>query len=477
MMMHRFEQKVEYFIQEQALLNPGDRVLVALSGGPDSVALLVCLMGLREKWGWDLAIAHVDHGLRGKESTGDAEFVRYLGETCKIPTVVRNISAQKFEARSRKTSFQAYARVMRYQILREIALDLGATKIALGHQADDQAETVLMWMVRGSGTGGLGGMSPMRDGTIVRPLLDRTKTEILEYLQSKKMAFRTDSSNAKPLYLRNRIRQKLIPLLQEFSPGIVRVLSRQSHILRADHALLEHMADQAFNTHCQVASKGVVVSRDRLLGLPLPIQRRVLRLCVQRVLASVHWPRFDMIQRVLDQLAMGHSGWMVECHGVCVSLEQGMVVIQALESARNLDVSGANGQPCRLSIPGEVVWASTGQKIWLSDSTDESQPDSSHLFKAHLDKSTFSTPLTVRSWLPGDLFYPKGLGGKRKKLQDFFSDIKIPRSQRPLVPLLVAPEGIVCVGAFRADERFRVTAETTSTVVAQISTTTVSQYD
>ncbi|MCA9477346.1 MAG: tRNA lysidine(34) synthetase TilS, partial [Nitrospira sp.] len=95
----------------------------------------------------------------------------------------------------------------------------------------------------------------------------------------------------------------------------------------------------------------------------------------------------------------------------------------------------------------------------------------------HLDKSTFSTPLTVRSWLPGDLFYPKGLGGKRKKLQDFFSDIKIPRSQRPLVPLLVAPEGIVCVGAFRADERFRVTAETTSTVVAQISTTTVSQYD
>ena len=471
-MIHPFERKVEQFIQDHALLESGDHILVAVSGGPDSVALLACLVGLRAKWEWKLVIAHVGHGMRGEESTADGAFVRELGEAWQVPTVVRSLSLQKSDAQAVRQSLQEYARNIRYQMLHNIAVDLGVTKIAFGHHADDQAETVLMWMMRGSGTGGLGGMSPRRDGGIVRPLLNRTKAEVLEYLQAKQVFFRTDSTNAKPVYLRNRIREELIPLLQVYSPGLVKVISRQAHILRDDHALLEEMARQAFDLHCLVSEQSVLVEREALLGLPLPIQRRVMRLCVQRVLRSSHWPRFDMVQRILDQAVIGRTGWTIECHGVRVTQENAMVMIQPSEQMIHRPVSGSDELDVPLSVPGEIVWPPTGQKICLSVSGDSEQKPPAHFFETRLDRGSFSTPLTVRSWQAGDLFFPKGLGGKRKKIQDFFSDIKLPRSQRSRVPLLVAPEGILCVGALRADERFQATATTTSRVLAQVYTTT-----
>jgi len=471
MTFHPFEKRVERFILDKSLLESGERVLIAVSGGPDSVALFACLVSLRAKWHWKLSIAHVDHGLRGEESAADADFVRVLGESWQVPVVVRSLSLQKRHAQVVKQSFQEYARNIRYRVLHEMALDLNATKIALGHQADDQAETVLMWMVRGSGTGGLGGMSPKRHGMIVRPLLDQTKSEVFEYLDSKGMTFRTDSTNAKSVYLRNRIRQKLIPLLQEYSPGIVKVVSRQANIVRDDHAFLEHMAGQVVASHCLVGQECVQVSREVVVNLPMPIQRRVMRMCIQRVLATEHWPRFDMVQRILDQLAFGRPGWSIDSHGVRVSQENDIVRIQSGASFNNWGSDDSDKPDITLSIPGEVVWPLTGQKIWLSEYKNLGQMAPPHSFETRLDRRTFSTPLIVRCWRPGDFFYPKGFGGKRKKLQDFFSDIKLPRSQRSQVPLLVAPEGIVCVGALRADERFQATINTTSSVLANIYTT------
>lgn len=465
---HPFERKVEHFVRKHDLLKPDDKIAVAVSGGPDSVALLACLVSLRSYWRWDLSIIHVDHGIRGEESRADAEFVRGLGRTWGVPTRVRCLNLTKREARTAKQSLQEIARNIRYAALHQESNDLGATKIALGHQADDQAETVLMWMVRGSGTGGLGGISPRLGSMVVRPILERTRPEILKYLEDKHLTFRLDSTNVQPVYFRNRVRREMIPLLKEYSPGIVKVLSRQAQLLRDDHAYLEQVAQTAFEDYCRSEGPGTLrVSRSALLALPLPIRRRVVRKGLQLLLAKSQGPRFDLVQTILDQVTQGQSGWVVECHGIRASQEYDGVVIRRSESGS--DVFPSLGQEMTLTIPGTALWPLTGQKVQLSEVYDIQEDHSLSILESGFDRETFSLPLRLRVWKPGDVFCPRGLGGKRKKLQDFFSDIKLPRSRRHLVPLLVAPEGILCVGDLRTDERFQATSSTKSLVYAQIS--------
>ena len=180
-------------------------------------------------------------------------------------------------------------------------------------------------------------------------------------------------------------------------------------------------------------------------------------------------PRFDEVQCLLKRVERGQSGWAMECHGVRIYQEYDQLIIRREESPNsNFSDFSPLGTMC-LPIPGEVVWPPTGQwiKVALKDVTRVgAYVPSSEL---HVDPETFSSPLTLRSWMPGDVFCPKGLGGKEKKLQDFFSDIKMPRSQRHKVPLLVAPEGILWVGGLREDERFQVSSSTTSVVIASMT--------
>jgi tRNA(Ile)-lysidine synthase len=465
---HHLERTVERFVERHGLLEAGDRILVAVSGGPDSVALLLCLNTLRDKWSWDLLVGHVDHGIRGEESAEDAIFVKTLAENLGIPSLIHPIRIQKAEVRQSRKSLQEFARERRYLALKDMALEVRAAKIALGHQADDQAETVLMWMMRGSGTGGLSGMPPRRGRTLVRPLLDQTRSDILDYLAVKGAAFRTDSTNAHPIYLRNRVRGEIIPFLEQYSPGIVKVLSRQAHILREDHAYLEGMAQEVVQRHGLLAESGQFsISRAALLALPLSIRRRVIRLGLQRFWGNSHWPRFDVVEHLLGQIESGHSGWVFDWQGVSVKQEYDQVVILSRQSMSGV-LQGESVPEMILTIPGEVTWPWTGQRVRL-ESTGNGELGNASLKEFRFDRDTFTLPLILRSWQPGDRFCPGGFGGKRKKLQDYFSDIKLPRAQRHRIPLLVAPEGILCVGGVRSDERFQVSASTTSVLVVKIS--------
>jgi len=463
------ERKVELTIRANGLLSPGDRIVVAVSGGPDSVALFRCLVALRARWNWDVCVGHVDHGFRGVESEGDAKFVEALAAKFGVPVMVSRLHLNKQDAKLQKQSLQEYARAVRYHALEEMVRDRKATKLALGHTADDQAETVLMWMVRGCGTGGLGGMPPKRGAHVVRPLLDIQRSEIVGYLQQRHEEFQLDSTNFQPVYLRNRIRLALIPQLKQYSLGIVNVLARQAHILRDDHAYLEELTSEAFQRTC-VSENREERQFDRLalLGLPLPIRRRVIRQSLQQVGENPQSPRFDIVERVLDRLEHGQSGWTIECHGVRVGQEYDRLVVCRCEERKQqtADFSSMEVEP--LSIPGEVIWSPTGHRITISMNTPSVIGDPVHSSEIHLDPATFTPELTLRSWVPGDIFCPRGFGGRQKKLQDFFSDMKLPRSQRTKVPLLVAPEGIVWVGGLRADERFQVSASTTSVVVARM---------
>ncbi len=463
----KLEQQVHESILARDLLRQRDHIVVAVSGGPDSVALLACLVALSARWKWDLSIGHVNHGLRGAESEEDVGFVQKLGNDMGVPVSVRDIRLKKSDAKLSKQSLQAYAREARYHALDSILQERNATKIAVGHMADDQAETVLMWMLRGSGTGGLSGIPPKRGERIVRPILNIPRTDIIAYLNQRQLSYRLDSSNTESVYLRNRLRQDLVPHLKEYAPGIVQTLSRQAEMIRDDHAYLESMAAVYFQKICVTKDdQQSQLDASALLALPLSIRRRVVRCGFQQLKGNTHDLRFDVVQSVLERLENGQSGWTMKISDINIALEYDRLVFSIKPAILQDNV---HPLPLKIALPGDVVWPSTGQRMVVSKHDSSEMASSPHKLEMHLDADTFTPELQLRSWIPGDRFCPKGLGGRKKKLQDFFSDVKLPRSQRAKVPLLVSPEGILWVGGMREDERFQVSNTTTSVVKATLT--------
>ncbi len=431
---------------------PGDRVLVAVSGGPDSIALLAVLADVAPAWHVTVLAGHVNHGLRGAESDADAEFVQEicgrLGVACAVERAPLKGAA----------SLQERARERRYAALEHIADGLGATKIALGHTADDQAETLLMWMLRGAGMGGLAGIPPVRDRRFIRPLLDAQRADVLSYLQARGLPFRTDSTNAKPVYLRNRIRRDLLPVLRQFNPGIVGVLERQAEILREEHLYLNRLAEEELARVSRTGSDQTrTLDREAVLALPVALQRRVVQAAMRAAATSVKNPGFAAVEAVRHRVVCGRSGTAIVTGGVRVEREYGHIRF------RPVSPRGSEGadRPEKdivipLTIPSEALWPATGQRVrvtWghgpAASARSARTPD-----RVTLDPETFTHELTLRAWRPGDRFQPQGMQGRHKKLQDFFADLKIPRSQRAHAPLLVAPEGILWVVGYRADHRF-----------------------
>lgn len=459
-------------MRRQRMLTPGETVTVAVSGGPDSVALLSVFAALRPSWNLRLLAVHFDHGLRGAESKKDAEFVQDLCHRLGVDVAIKNLDLQKTLIRQQGLSLQAYAREARYQALCHVADDVAATKIATGHTADDQAETVLMWMIRGSGTGGLGGIHPVRRPHVIRPLLGTSREEILDYLASRELAYRVDSSNLTSLYLRNKIRHELIPILKEFNPNLINVLSRQADIVREDHRYLDQLAANAFEA-CkrQASSDLLILNRTALLTWPLAIRRRVLRFAIHALACMSQMPRFDAVETILSEIIDGQSGSGVVLHGMRISREYDNIRFHVhLERSAAPALTRWSGVRQTVGIPSHTNWPLTGQTFELSMETPCRENRTMSPQQARLDAATFSRPLILRTWQPGDRFCPMGLGGKRKKLQDFFSDIKLERSKRENVPLLVAPEGILWVGGYRVDHRFRVTESTKEIVHASLRT-------
>ncbi|WP_447970757.1 tRNA lysidine(34) synthetase TilS [Nitrospira sp. M1] len=453
------------------MLAKGDHVLVSVSGGPDSVALLSVLHGLREKWNVTLSVVHIDHGLRGKESDEDAVFVVQLCRKLDVPCIVEELYVQMNDVQSSGGGLQEYARNMRYQALSRIAAKIGATKIATGHTLDDQAETMVMRMVRGSGTSGLCGIPAIRDAHIIRPLLETSRNDLLSYLQQQGLSYRVDSSNHTLTYLRNRIRHEVMPRLKQYNPNVLNTIARQAEIVYQEEAYLDQLAVAALaDIQKSKTNDTLSLFRARMLDLPLALRRRVIRRVLHAVTQLEDPPGFDAVETVLQFLSNSRSGSEITIHGVLIIREYECLHVHSIQEAGGaLDKHRWCSQ--ELSIPSQIVWPLTGQtfKVFTGAGIRSNMKHESSPYQATFDADSFQHSLVLRSWQEGDRFHPLGMSGKRKKLQDFFSDIKLARSQRPLVPLLVAPEGIVWVGGYRMDHRFRVTETTQHVLVAQLS--------
>lgn len=463
-----FEQHVKSVALAAGLIAPNDRVLAAVSGGPDSVALLLLLRAWQEALNLTLAVVHIHHGIRGLEADGDAAFADDLGSRLGVPVFTRRVEVLS-AGKKINSSLQALAREKRYEALSEAGCQWQADRIALGHTQDDQAETVLLWMIRGAGSQGLAGMSSHRTDKFIRPLLHVPRAEILDYLAAKGTSFREDTSNAKPIYLRNRVRQELVPMLRRFNPSITRTLSRQATILRDETDYLDRLATTAFESVTEdLRTDELIVKRPDLLMLPVALQRRVVAKAFQYLNKAIVTPRFDAVQEVIDQVLHGQSGSRTTRGSFEIMREYDRLCFRSRDSQRGgcqarqpVCIPVAVGQP--------IVWPLTGQTIRANLTAGPVDAIPTDRYTALFDAAAISRALTVRTWQNGDVFCPSGLHGKKKKIQDFFSDIKLSASKRRAVPILVAPEGIVWVGGYRADERFQVTRDTTEILTATIS--------
>lgn len=431
--------RVREYCLRWRMFSPGDRVLVGVSGGPDSVCLLDLLYRLRNELDIEIWVAHLNHLLRGQEAAADAAYVARLAGGCGLPLV-----SEEYDVRGRQDetgdSLQVAARDVRYQFYERVAEEIGAVRVALGHHADDQAETILINFLRGSGIAGLAGMPPVR-GPYVRPLLAERRRAIEAYCQERNLAPRTDASNLKPVYTRNRLRLELIPLLErDYNPGLVPTLLRMSEALRQEDALLadaaEHVLPGVMRTGEEEEGGVVILVRPALLNLQPALQRRVVRRAWQAMTGETGLS-FAHVERILDLARSPRGGGRLILPGsVRVERSADRLVMRRREKP-------APGPFIyRLAVPGETFIRECGATIKAvtpGDAAGLPDPRCIAPWGTVLDLDCLQPPLTVRSRKPGDLFRPSG--GGTVKLKKFFIDAKVPREQRATVPLVVDGAG------------------------------------
>jgi tRNA(Ile)-lysidine synthase len=456
---------VRGFAQAEELFPPGARVLVAVSGGPDSVAMLHVLHRLGPAWGLHLGVAHFDHGLRGEASREDARFVADLARDLKL-SIYTGEGDVRGLARARKISLQMAARRLRLDFLHQVRQEQAYDLVALGHTADDQVELFFLRLLRGAGSQGLKGMWPRTPGGLVRPLLAVGKGVVLAWLQQENLPYREDLSNLSRRYLRNRLRLELLPHLQSnYNPRLQAAVWRLMAILQEDERLLAETAVQAFDDVGRwITPDCAALSIPRLLVLSPALTTRLLRQTLGRFLS--HQEITSTQVKNMMSLAQGErSGGQIVWEN-CLVARAG----QELHFCRPLPPP-PEPHPTLLSGMG-MVESPDGWRLQAKELTEplpDLRPESPAVVR--LDKDRVHFPLCLRPLLPGDRFRPAGSQGA-KKMQDFLVDAKIPRWLRPYLPLVASGDSIIWVPGLRLAEPVKLTSRSSGVLELTISPAT-----
>ncbi len=450
---------VKKTIAEHDLLDKGDSVLVGLSGGPDSVALLNVLCKLRRSMKLQLHAVYINHRLRPKAATKEEAFCRRLCKKLKVELTIKRADIPSV-ARRTKRGVEETARDLRYCIYEELADSMNCTKIALGHHADDNAETILFRILRGTGRAGLLGI-PIRRGRIIRPLLHSTKKEILDYLKNEKLRFCTDESNASDEYSRNYLRNRLLPdIRQRLNPAVDSALLNLADTVAAEESFLAEYASVKIK---KVLNRTVGGKNELDLTVfrtyDVWLRRRVLRHCIADCLRLGAMPGKQVIDR-LDRLAIDGGG--------AISLPghmQAELVDDKLVVYRKVKVSYcerlAPGQPCRLERP-RLTLRCRQRPMKEVKVTRERRART-----VLMDLASLSPPLVVRNICPGDRFRPLGMSGSRK-VADYLIDRKVRRVYRDEIPLVCDRKGIVWLVGFEIADRVKIDRSTKEVLKVEV---------
>ena len=414
------------------MLDPQDRVLAGVSGGADSVCLLLALKEL----GYRLAVAHLNHGLRGAAADEDEVFTKTLSEMLGLEFFARRVSISG--------SIEAAGRQARREFFAELAHRYGFTKIALAHTRDDRVETFLMNLLRGSGPEGLVSMAPV-SGNTIRPLIETSRAEIEAWLKDRNQTWRTDSTNLDLKFARNRLRHAVIPgLASEFNPRLIDTVSRTVEILEGEDAWIRSITDQWLSENGTKEEDDFVIRVEALESAPVGLVRRVLRGALRRAGSDLRDVSFDHIENVRGLAEPGKSGKVVEIPGgLIVAREFGRLILR-----RPVEV--LPDYEYQLKIPGQVRVPESG-KLFRAEIIEKEGSEVS-LQRVYLDGESIGPYVRIRNWKPGDYYRPVGWpAGKLKKL---FQRARIPRSHRTSWPVVVADSTIVWVTSFPVSREF-----------------------
>ncbi|RIE01679.1 tRNA lysidine(34) synthetase TilS [Cohnella faecalis] len=444
----------------------GETLVAAVSGGPDSMALLHMLCRWRDEEPFPLVAAHVNHMFRGAESAAEAVLVRSTAERWGAVAETADIDLPAYIAETGMNPQEA-ARERRYAFLTETARRHGASKLILGHHADDQAETVVMRLLRGTGVGGLAGIPYRRfeqNVELIRPLLRITKRELLAYCERNGVPYAVDSSNLDRHYFRNSVRLDILPVLESYNPGLKESLVRLSKLAAEDNDYMEAEAAKVFAEIVSPAGNGFRWERRRFRSLHVALQRRLIKLILNCSKGSRYSLEFHQVERVLDAVAEDRRSV------ARIELGEDRVFVREYDEL----YAGPEREQARsfhYPLPdrdGELAIAETGHRLRVRRIQGAVSSPPGHRWEAFFDEDELRLPLIIRSRHPGDRMQPYGLNGT-KKVQDMFVDAKVPRSERDRYLLLADGDGrVLWIAGLRRSGHAPVGAQTRSTLVVTV---------
>jgi tRNA(Ile)-lysidine synthase len=444
-------------IREHNMISIGDIVLVGFSGGADSMALLHILKQLAKTMDIRIYAAHVHHGIRGTAADQDADFVARVCQRWHVPLFMERAEVPKLAKKWSVTEEEA-GRIVRHDFFDKVLTDIGGNKIALGHHKDDQAETILHNILRGTGMQGLQGIKPI-GGRLIRPLLHVSRAEIENYCYEKGLSFRMDASNKDVGYTRNRIRCELIPYIeQNFNPSFVDTIIRMGRIIGDEDEFLDRYCRELFKTLVLVDQDKVIIRLESFLSCVLAVKRRILRMCLEKLRGDLQGVQANHIENILKMVSDSRTGAVLSLPGDVMVWKDHDEIIMSLGACKWRTPAFEYSLP----IPGKVLIPECNIEI-LSRRVQHKEVCFTSPWCIYIDEDVIKGNLKVRNRRTGDRFKPFGMKGT-KKLKDFFIDKKIPQRKRDGIPLLVDEDNIIWVVGYQTHGDYAITRYTRNIV-------------
>lgn len=439
------KNKAEAEIEEYNMIRKGQNVLIGVSGGPDSMCLLHILMELSKTLNFNIFVAHINHKIREIEGDLDEEYVKNYCISSHIPFYSRQYNVEDI-AKERKISTETCGRELRYKFFMELYMKLSIDKIALAHNANDNAETLIMRLMRGTGLDGLIGIKPVRDNIYIRPLINVTRKEIEEYCRVNNIIPRIDRTNSEAIYRRNKIRLKLIPYIDEnFDCDITKSLNKLSKIAEPDIDYLDQVACQKYQEYCTENQGRLIINKDAFC-----IHKAILTRIIRKAFFHVSKKNYNLeschVEDIIKLYSKG-TGRKINLPEEIVAINNYKDIILEVKSNKtdknkiyNLNIGENNIKELNININIDII-DKNAELIKNSD-------------VKYFDYDKIKGDILIRFRNNGDRFVPLGMDGE-KKLKDFFIDLKVEREKRDNIPLICFGDTIAWVYNYRISDRFK----------------------
>ena len=444
-------------IEEYNLIRKDENIVVAVSGGADSMALLYALIEYKKNLDFNIIIAHVNHGVRGEAADADQEFVRRKSKELDIPFYTIDVDMDAYAKKHKVTSEEA-GRFLRYKFFRQIIKEKESGKIAVAHNKNDQAETLLLRIMRGTGIDGLRGMDFI-SGDIIRPLLNISRDEIEKYIEENKIDTVLDKTNLMPIYNRNKVRLELLPYIEaNFNPNIVDGLWRLSRSSKLDVSYLEEITEKKYKFLMKCESKhSIILDRALFCKESLSLKSRLIRKCIDKIQGNLQGIGENHITSLVELFDSNETGKQLNLpNGIIgrISYDDLIIEKESLKKTQDFDYN---------LFEGDNDFPELGISISLSIYPNK-LPMSRDKNIKQFDFDKLKGNLRIRNRKNGDRFVPFGMSGY-KKIKDYFIDNKIPRDMRDKIPLLVDDENIIWIVGYAMSDLYKVSADTKNTLL------------